>query len=161
MDAKFIPHTLLKACIGQKTGYYDINLIDFDLNFNLIEVPYMSVTQLDAILDLNTLEQYISAIGAGTLLKSVVLFEQLMPEYVGSLVKAHDAGDKETLCSEAHKFKGAAGSVGLKRIQQFAQLLQHGEEAKWDAEHAVWLAGIVEHAERDLQQLKLFLEAKA
>ena len=50
----------------------------------------MATTQLDSILDLNTLEQYISAIGAGTLLKSVVLFEQLMPEYISSLVKAGD-----------------------------------------------------------------------
>ena len=84
----------------------------------------MATTQLDSILDLNTLEQYISAIGAGTLLKSVVLFEQLMPEYVSSLVKA-------------------------------------GEEAKWEAEHKVWLAEIVEHAAQDLQQLKVYLEAKA
>ncbi|GGB75606.1 Hpt domain-containing protein [Shewanella inventionis] len=121
----------------------------------------MATTQLDSILDLNTLEQYISAIGAGTLLKSVVLFEQLMPEYVSSLVKADDASDKETLCAEAHKFKGAAGSVGLKRIQQFAQLLQHSEEANWDDEHKTWLNQIVEHAAKDLQQLKEYLEAKA
>ncbi|UJL42825.1 Hpt domain-containing protein [Shewanella vesiculosa] len=120
----------------------------------------MATTQLDSILDLNTLEQYISAIGAGTLLKSVVLFEQLMPEYISSLVKAGDA-NKDTLCAEAHKFKGAAGSVGLKRIQQFSQLLQHGEEAKWETEHKVWLAAIVEHAAKDLQQLKVYLEAKA
>jgi HPt (histidine-containing phosphotransfer) domain-containing protein len=121
----------------------------------------MATTQLDSILDLNTLEQYISAIGAGTLLKSVVLFEQLMPEYVSSLVKAGDANDKETLCAEAHKFKGAAGSVGLKRIQRFSQLLQHGEETQWDTEHKVWLAVIVDHAAQDLQQLKAYLEAKA
>ena len=121
----------------------------------------MATAELEAILDLNTLEQYCSAIGAGTLLKSVVLFEQLMPEYVDNLVKASDAGDKDILCAEAHKFKGAAGSVGLKRIQQFAQLLQHGEEAAWANEHQAWLAVIVEHASDDLQKLKLFLEAKA
>ena len=74
----------------------------------------MATAELESILDLNTLEQYCSAIGAGTLLKSVVLFEQLMPEYVGNLVNAYEANDKDTLCSEAHKFKGAAGSVGLK-----------------------------------------------
>jgi len=121
----------------------------------------MATVELEVILDLNTLEQYCSAIGAGTLLKSVVVFEQLMPEYVGNLVKANDAADRDTLCSEAHKFKGAAGSVGLKRIQQIAQLLQHGEEPRWDAEHGAWVAEIVEHASADLQQLKLFLQAKA
>ncbi|AXQ13197.1 MULTISPECIES: Hpt domain-containing protein [Shewanella] len=121
----------------------------------------MATTELDTILDLNTLEQYCSAIGAGTLLKSVVLFEQLLPEYVANLQKAEAAGDKDTLCAEAHKFKGAAGSVGLKRIQQTAQQLQHGEEAEWEAGHKEWLTIIVEHAGEDLQQLKSFLEAKA
>jgi HPt (histidine-containing phosphotransfer) domain-containing protein len=121
----------------------------------------MATAELDAILDLNTLEQYCSAIGAGTLLKSVVLFEQLMPEYVDNLVKAKDAGDRDTLCAEAHKFKGAAGSVGLKRIQKVAQLLQQGEDPSWEAEHLGWLAVIVEHASADLQLLKQFLEAKA
>ncbi|MGX9461938.1 Hpt domain-containing protein [Shewanella sp. A14] len=120
----------------------------------------MVTTQLDSILDLNTLEQYISAIGAGTLLKSVVLFEQLMPEYVSSLIKAGDANEKDTLCAEAHKFKGAAGSVGLKRIQHYSQLLQHGEDDKWEVEHKIWLMEIVEHAAEDLQQLKVYLEAK-
>ncbi|WP_372869884.1 Hpt domain-containing protein [Shewanella sp.] len=121
----------------------------------------MATAELDMILDLNTLEQYCSAIGAGTLLKSVVLFEQLMPEYVGNLVKAKESGDKETLCSEAHKFKGAAGSVGLKRIQQYAQLLQHGEDAAWDAGHNEWLQAISNNAFEDLAALKSFLQTKA
>ncbi|QLE84566.1 MULTISPECIES: Hpt domain-containing protein [Shewanella] len=121
----------------------------------------MATAELESILDLNTLEQYCSAIGAGTLLKSVVLFEQLMPEYVGNLVNAKEAQDKDTLCSEAHKFKGAAGSVGLKRIQQFAQLLQHGEEANWAEKHSEWLQEIVDHANADLAELKQYLESKA
>ncbi|WOT04355.1 Hpt domain-containing protein [Shewanella youngdeokensis] len=121
----------------------------------------MATAELESILDLNTLEQYCSAIGAGTLLKSVVLFEQLMPEYVGNLVNAYEAKDKETLCSEAHKFKGAAGSVGLKRIQQFAQLIQHGEVASWEAEHPTWVNEIVNHGSSDLHALKQYLESRA
>lgn len=121
----------------------------------------MGTAELETILDLNTLEQYCSAIGAGTLLKSVVLFEQLMPEYVGNLVNACDALDKEGLCAEAHKFKGAAGSVGLKRIQQFAQHLQHGEESEWESQHKAWLQVIVDNASTDLAQLKQYLEAQA
>ncbi|GGI69496.1 Hpt domain-containing protein [Shewanella gelidii] len=121
----------------------------------------MNTVELDTILDINTLDQYCSAIGAGTLLKSVVLFEQLMPEYVDSLVSAHGENDKETLCAEAHKFKGAAGSVGLKRIQEFAQLLQHGEEASWELSKQSWLDGITQNVENDLQQLKHYLENRA
>ncbi|WP_110456612.1 Hpt domain-containing protein [Shewanella algidipiscicola] len=120
----------------------------------------MATAELESILDLNTLEQYCSAIGASTLLKSVVLFEQLMPEYVGNLVNASAAQDKDTLCSEAHKFKGAAGSVGLKRIQEFAQLLQHGESPEWPASHNAWLQVIVDNASDDLAQLKQYLQAK-
>lgn len=121
----------------------------------------MASAELDTILDLTTLEQYCSAIGAGTLLKSVVLFEQLMPEYVGNLQTAFDANDKDTLCAEAHKFKGAAGSVGLKRIREYAQLLQHGNEPAWVSEHQEWLQAIVRFSNEDLQQLKAYLQAKA
>ena len=120
----------------------------------------MVTAEVDEILDLNTLEQYCSAIGAGTLLKSVVLFEQLMPEYINNLVKADKNGEKEILCAEAHKFKGAAGSIGLKRIQQHAQLLQHGEDSLWPSQNKSWLAVIVTNGEADLLVLKEYLEAK-
>jgi len=121
----------------------------------------MATSDLETILDLNTLEQYCSAIGAGTLLKSVVLFEQLLPEYLSNLQQAAGTNNKEQLCSEAHKFKGAAGSVGLKRVHYYAQLLQHGEDPEWDSQHQVWLQQILTEVTADLQQLKSFLEAKA
>ncbi|QDF66295.1 histidine kinase [Shewanella sp. SNU WT4] len=121
----------------------------------------MSQADLDTVLDLNTLQQYCNAIGATTLLKSVVLFEQLLPEYVGNLIQAQEASDKETLCAEAHKFKGAAGSVGMKRVQQFAQLLQHGESEQWSELHCVWLSNIVEFSAKDLASLKAYLESQA
>ncbi|RLV61710.1 histidine kinase [Parashewanella curva] len=121
----------------------------------------MAEAKLDPILDLNTLEQYCNAIGASTLLKSVVLFEQLLPEYLDNLIKANESKDKDTLCSEAHKFKGAAGSVGLKRIQQTAQKLQHGEEPDWETDKEVWLNLILDHSANDLKKLKDYLESKA
>lgn len=120
----------------------------------------MAIAEVDTILDINTLEQYCSAIGAGTLLKSVVLFEQLMPDYVNNLVKANKIADKDTLCAEAHKFKGAAGSIGLRRIQQYSQLLQHGDAPEWQENHEDWLAIIVDHSEDDLHILKHYLENK-
>ncbi|MFQ6371348.1 Hpt domain-containing protein [Shewanella sp. YIC-542] len=121
----------------------------------------MATSDLDTILDLNTLEQYCSAIGAGTLLKSVVLFEQLLPEYLNNLQQAADTQNHELLCSEAHKFKGAAGSVGLKRIHYYAQLLQHGDTPEWAGQHPAWLKAITQYVADDLQQLKAFLQAKA
>lgn len=120
----------------------------------------MAANEFENILDLKTLEQYCDAIGAETLLKSVVLFEQLMPEYVDNLLSANEKNSKEILCSEAHKFKGAAGSIGLKRIQYNAQLIQHGEDPHWDSEHSEWLNVIVEKCQPDLTLLKQYLEKK-
>ncbi|GLP97209.1 Hpt domain-containing protein [Paraferrimonas sedimenticola] len=120
----------------------------------------MATAKIEDILDLSTLEQYVSAIGAGTLLKSVELFQQLLPEYLQSLKTAYQNKDKKALCEEAHKFKGAAGSIGLKRIQQLAQALQHGEEPIWQSAHPQWLADIVSLTEKDLGHLVDYLNSK-
>lgn len=120
----------------------------------------MVTAELEDILDLNTLEQYCDAIGAETLLKSVVLFEQLMPEYLNGLRQASSSQEKQDLCSQAHKFKGASGSIGLKRLQHYAQLLQHGEAADWNDMHQQWLAMIFDNGSSDLLSLKEYLQSR-
>ncbi|SDI62488.1 HPt (histidine-containing phosphotransfer) domain-containing protein [Ferrimonas sediminum] len=114
-----------------------------------------------ASLDLQTLDAYCSAIGAATLLKSVVMFEQMAPEYLQTMAAAMQCSDKPLLCSEAHKLKGAAGSVGLKRIQMLSQQLQCGDEPQWQAEHGQWYQDIESHLEEDIASLKAYLSARA
>ncbi|GLS82493.1 Hpt domain-containing protein [Paraferrimonas haliotis] len=121
----------------------------------------MASAKIEDILDLTTLDQYISAIGAATLLKSVELFQELLPEYLDNLKAAYQNGDKKALCEEAHKYKGAAGSIGLKRIQQLAQALQHGEEPIWQSAHPQWLADIVSMTAKDLEHLIEYLRSKS
>ncbi|TKB54756.1 Hpt domain-containing protein [Ferrimonas aestuarii] len=111
----------------------------------------------EATLDIATLEAYCSAIGASTLLKSVVMFEQMAPEYLQTMAAAIKSGDKPLLCSEAHKLKGAAGSVGLKRIQEFSQLLQHGDQPEWEGAHLEWYKAIESHLDEDIAGLKQYL----
>ncbi|SHI22969.1 Hpt domain-containing protein [Ferrimonas marina] len=114
-----------------------------------------------AHLDVLTLDQYIAAIGAQTLMKSVVLFEQMAPDYVAAVAKGMAAGDKAVITSEAHKLKGAAGSVGLKRIQELSQKLQCGDEPQWPAEHAQWFAQIEQHMMADVESLKAYLNERS
>lgn len=111
-------------------------------------------------LDTATLDQYCDAIGASVLMKSVDLFEQMAPQYLDSVEVAIQAGEKEVITSEAHKLKGAAGSVGLKRIQEFAQLMQCGDEPGWEDNYQNWFAEIQSHYPADLASLKQYLLAK-
>ncbi|WP_163931978.1 Hpt domain-containing protein [Paraferrimonas sp. SM1919] len=120
----------------------------------------MNQEPLNEILDLHTLEQYITAIGAATLLKSVVLFEGLMPEYIAKLESHYKAQEKKALCEEAHKFKGAAGSVGLLRLHMLAENLQHGEREQWQEQHPIWIEAILSNAQADLKLLSDYLNSK-
>ncbi|MBY5922933.1 Hpt domain-containing protein [Ferrimonas balearica] len=112
-------------------------------------------------LDTLTLDQYCAAIGAATLLKSVVVFEQMAPEYVDAIARGLESGDKDQVLSEAHKLKGAAGSVGLKRIQELSQALQCGDEPRWQGEHRQWFEAIRDHLDADLNSLKHYLTERA
>ncbi|WP_417349707.1 Hpt domain-containing protein [Ferrimonas sp.] len=114
-----------------------------------------------ASLDLQTLDAYCAAIGAATLLKSVVVFEQMAPEYLQTMAAAMHSKDKPLLCSEAHKLKGAAGSVGLKRIQELSQQLQCGDLPQWQEGHEQWYQQIERHLEEDVASLKQYLSQRS
>ncbi|MEZ9738464.1 Hpt domain-containing protein, partial [Vibrio sp. 10N.261.52.E6] len=68
----------------------------------------------DELVDKEMLTSYIEIVGKKPVLDSVQLFKEMMPEYVAILDSNLVARDQEAIVSEAHKIKGAAGSVGLK-----------------------------------------------
>ncbi|WP_298442276.1 Hpt domain-containing protein [uncultured Ferrimonas sp.] len=111
-------------------------------------------------LDTVTLDQYCDAIGAAVLMKSVTLFEQMAPEYLNTVASAIAADDKKAITSEAHKLKGAAGSVGLKRIQLLSEKLQCGDEPEWPSQFKQWFSQITEHYDADVASLKAYLAEK-
>lgn len=65
-----------------------------------------------------------------------------------------DAQMKERLCQAAHKLKGAAGSLGLHKVQRLADHIQHGEAADWEAKLSARMAELDTAENRSLQYLQ-------
>ncbi len=93
----------------------------------------------DTLLDLDMLTSYVDLVGAKPVLDSITMFEEMMPGYIEILDSNMTARDKEGIVSEAHKIKGAAGSIGLKHIQQLAQKAQSPELPAWWENVSDWL----------------------
>jgi len=67
---------------------------------------------LSNILDMDLLEMLVDTIGDDMVRASVKVFQEKMPEYMEILQLSLTADEKSEVCSQAHKIKGAAGSVG-------------------------------------------------
>ncbi|WP_115719689.1 aerobic respiration two-component sensor histidine kinase ArcB [Gallaecimonas mangrovi] len=117
--------------------------------------------QEDKLLDTNILGQFVEAVGAAIMLQSADLLASQMPDYLKVLESNLMAGDKKEACEMAHKIKGAAAAVGLKRIQQLANLAQHGDAPAWDENIQEWVDEIVEQWQADLALLRQWLNERS
>jgi len=72
---------------------------------------------LSNILDMDLLEMLVDTIGDDMVRASVKVFQEKMPEYMEILQLSLTADEKSEVCSQAHKIKGAAGSVGQMAVQ--------------------------------------------
>ncbi|MEC8450862.1 MAG: aerobic respiration two-component sensor histidine kinase ArcB, partial [Pseudomonadota bacterium] len=79
-----------------------------------VERPEPNKT-LSNILDMDLLQMLVDTIGDEMVRASVKVFQEKMPEYMEILQLSLSADEKSEVCSQAHKIKGAAGSVGLAR----------------------------------------------
>ncbi|MDW2035349.1 Hpt domain-containing protein, partial [Vibrio sp. 665] len=61
---------------------------------------------------------------------------------------------------EAHKIKGAAGSIGLKRIQSVAQKAQSPDMPAWWENISDWVEEIKNEYQNDIQVLKSWLDQR-
>ncbi|KJY72473.1 aerobic respiration two-component sensor histidine kinase ArcB [Vibrio nigripulchritudo] len=123
------------------------------------EVSPSSETQLTSqILDLEMLESYVGIVGTQPVLESIKLFESMMPGYMEVLDSNMMAKDQDGIVSEAHKIKGAAGSIGLKHIQSVAQKAQSPELAAWWENIHDWVEEIRGGYKHDIDILKAWLE---
>lgn len=112
------------------------------------------------LLDLDMLESYVDIVGSAPVLDSIKMFEQMMPDYIDILDSNMTAKDQPGIASEAHKIKGAAGSIGLKRIQSIAQKAQSPELPAWWENIEDWVEEIKNEYQNDIQILKSWLESK-
>lgn len=111
----------------------------------------------DQILELDILEQYTQAIGGQALLGSVDLFAQQYPQYLAILRTSFEKGDFKGAAEEGHKMKGAAGAIGLARLSQWAQLIQHSESTDWMTTTPKVITLLEQSYEADITSLRQYL----
>ncbi len=113
--------------------------------------------QLNTILDLELLQMLVDTIGHEMVRTSVNVFQENMPEYLDILQVSLSADEKDEVCSQAHKIKGAAGSVGLSRVQRIANEIQQGDHPAWWQNVHDWVEQLNQAAQQDMQKLMNWL----
>lgn len=117
----------------------------------------LSDEQVSQLLDLEMLSSYVEIVGTQPVYDSIAMFEQKMPEYIEILDSNMIARDQDGIKFEAHKIKGAAGSIGLKHIQQVAQKAQSPELPAWWENISDWVDEIKDDYQNDLSVLRGWL----
>ncbi|OIN07388.1 aerobic respiration two-component sensor histidine kinase ArcB [Oceanisphaera psychrotolerans] len=121
-----------------------------------------TVTDIDEqqLLDTVFLTDYVDTVGAAILLSSVDLLDSMAGDYLSKLNDFVSARDQDGIVDEAHKIKGAAGSVGLKRVQQLAQQIQSPELPEWWQQLEGWVSELNQCLPGDLATLRRWLERR-
>lgn len=119
----------------------------------------------ESVFDMAMLNELIDMLGVKFVKNNVQLFEQTMPEYMNELLATYqvyqnDPTQKDKVLSAAHKMKGAAASVGLKRIQQIAAQAQNPEQEDWENNIGDWITQIEQVWQQDVAELQTWLERK-
>ncbi len=112
------------------------------------------------LLDTVFLTDYVDTVGAAILLSSVDLLDSMAGGYLNKLNDFVTARDQDGIVDEAHKIKGAAGSVGLKRVQQLAQQIQSPELPDWWQQLEGWVSELNQRLPGDLAILRRWLERR-
>lgn len=110
------------------------------------------------VLDLELLTMLIETIGEGLIEASLAVFEDKIPEYMEILNVSLAADDKDEVCSQAHKIKGAAGSVGLDRVQKAANMIQQGDHPAWWENVHEWVEQLQMAISKDVVYLHEWLK---
>ncbi|EFG4565752.1 aerobic respiration two-component sensor histidine kinase ArcB [Escherichia coli] len=114
----------------------------------------------EALLDIPMLEQYLELVGPKLITDGLAVFEKMMPGYVSVLESNLTAQDKKGIVEEGHKIKGAAGSVGLRHLQQLGQQIQSPDLPAWEDNVSEWIEEMKEEWRHDVEVLKAWV-AKA
>lgn len=114
----------------------------------------------EVLLDIPMLEQYLELVGPKLITDGLAVFEKMMPGYVSVLESNLTAQDKKGIVEEGHKIKGAAGSVGLRHLQQLGQQIQSPDLPAWEDNVGEWIEEMKEEWRHDVEVLKAWV-AKA
>ncbi|OBT07323.1 aerobic respiration two-component sensor histidine kinase ArcB [Vibrio sp. UCD-FRSSP16_10] len=154
LSAKALRKILNKLC------YLDEQVIEEKSHATkaVLEDSHLDIVSVDELIDKDMLRSYIEIVGKKPVLDSVQLFKDMMPDYVAILDSNLVAKDQDAIVSEAHKIKGAAGSVGLKRVQMVAQQAQSPELPAWWENIHDWIDEIKDSYLSDINVLKDWIE---
>ncbi|PHM71361.1 aerobic respiration two-component sensor histidine kinase ArcB [Xenorhabdus kozodoii] len=108
-------------------------------------------------LDTEMLNQYIELVGPKMIADNLVIFETMMPSYLALLDSNMTARDQKGITEEAHKIKGAAGSVGLRHLQQLAQQIQSPDLPAWWDNVQEWVDELKLEWKQDIEILRNWL----
>ena len=102
-------------------------------------------------------KELVEVMGKEAVLANFELFAKLMPDYLNCLQnnlktwqQQPDAQIRKAVADEAHKIKGALASVGLRQLQQIAQLAQTDNGEVWERSIALWVEQIASQWQQDL-----------
>lgn len=112
----------------------------------------------ESILDLTMLEQYMELVGPQLILDGLTMYEQVMPGYLAVLESNMTAKDEKGITEEAHKIKGASGSVGLKHIQQLARQIQTPTLPAWWDNVEEWIDELKMEWRNDVAVLREWID---
>lgn len=121
------------------------------------EVVPSHVNNESLILDEEVLEEFCQALGTEGMAKNVDLFEQTIDPYLEVLHSNLIAQDHDGIVSEAHKIKGAAGSVGLARMQRLANQMQSPDLPAWQHNLTRWFEELSNARKQDIATLRTWL----
>ncbi|UCQ38369.1 aerobic respiration two-component sensor histidine kinase ArcB [Edwardsiella piscicida] len=106
------------------------------------------------LLDTEMLQQYLDLVGPQLIDQSLAVFEKMMPGYLSVLESNMTARDQKGITEEGHKIKGAAGSVGLRHLQQLAQQIQTPTLPAWWDNVQEWIDELKQEWRHDVQVLR-------
>lgn len=113
------------------------------------------------LLDTAMLEQYIELVGPKLITDGLAVFEKMMPGYLSVLESNLTARDQKGIVDEGHKIKGAAGSVGLRHIQQLGQQIQSPDLPAWWDNVGEWFEEMKQEWRNDVAVLKAWVDDAA
>lgn len=124
-------------------------------------IEFKVVEKLSSHPSLN-LEQ-IELLGKTQTEQNLILFKQMMPEYLQELNEAFkvyslDNSTAQNVANVAHKIKGAAGSIGLVTLQQLAEKMQCNQEPDWKDNIENWLNELNTHWQTNVKELEDYLK---
>jgi two-component system aerobic respiration control sensor histidine kinase ArcB len=121
------------------------------------QMPQVNSEKQQALLDIPMLEQYMDLVGPKLITDGLAMFEKMMPGYLSVLDSNMTARDQKGVVEEGHKIKGAAGSIGLRHLQQVAQQIQSPDLPAWSENVGEWIEELKQEWQHDVDVLKAWV----